>query len=123
MRTQNIRLLGLTLIWAHNLFVLWAFGFPTVGGLMLGQAQICFYFLTPFTLPHIITHLLSLSIHSIFLIFFPELPTPFLHSLFLFIGKDGWRSYDYFSFLVRMVIQFHHLKVDVWLGRWEWHWN
>ena len=39
MRTQNIRLLGLTLIWAHNLFVLWAFGFPTVGGLILGRPK------------------------------------------------------------------------------------
>ena len=87
------------------------------------QAQICFYFLTHFILPHSITYLLSLSVHSIFLVFFPELSTLFLHSLFLFIGKDEWRSYDYFSFLVRMTVQFHHLKVDVSLGRWEWHWN
>ena len=43
------------------------------------QAQICFYFLTPFTLPHWITLLFSLSIHSIFLVLFPEFP----HLLFI----------------------------------------
>ena len=34
-RTQNIWLLGLTFTCAHNLFVLWAFEFPTMGGSML----------------------------------------------------------------------------------------
>ena len=38
-RTQNIWLLGLASTWAHNLFVLWAFGFPTVGGSMLGRPK------------------------------------------------------------------------------------
>ena len=36
MHTQNIWLLGITSTWAHNLFVLWAFRFPTVGGSILG---------------------------------------------------------------------------------------
>ena len=39
MRTQNIWLLGLTSIWAHNLFVSWAFEFPNVGGSMLGRPR------------------------------------------------------------------------------------
>ena len=34
--TQNTRPLGSSPIWAHNLFVSWAFGFPTMGGSMLG---------------------------------------------------------------------------------------
>ena len=38
-RTQNIRLLGLTSTWAHNLFVWWAFVFPTMGGPMLGKPK------------------------------------------------------------------------------------
>ena len=32
----KIWLLGLTSIWAHNLFVFVGFGFPTIGGLILG---------------------------------------------------------------------------------------
>ena len=40
--TQNIWLLGLTSTWAHNLFVLWAFGFPTVGGPMIGKPKYAF---------------------------------------------------------------------------------
>ena len=38
-RAQNIWLLGLTSTWAHNLFVLWAFGFPTVGDPLLGRPK------------------------------------------------------------------------------------
>ena len=38
-RTQNIWLLVLTFTWAHNLFVLWAFGFPTVSGPMLSRPK------------------------------------------------------------------------------------
>ena len=37
--TQNIWILSLTSIWAHNLFVLWVFGFPTMGGPMLGRPK------------------------------------------------------------------------------------
>ena len=37
--TQNMRLLGLTSTWAHNLFVWWAFVFPTMGGLMLSRPK------------------------------------------------------------------------------------
>ena len=33
----KIWLLGLTSIWAHNLFVFVGFGFPTIGGLILGD--------------------------------------------------------------------------------------
>ena len=36
---QNMWLLGLTSTWAHNLFVLWAFRFPTVGGPMLSRPK------------------------------------------------------------------------------------
>ena len=39
MGTQNIRLFGLNPIWAHNLFVLWAFGFLTVGDPMLDRPK------------------------------------------------------------------------------------
>ena len=39
MCTQTIKPLGLTPIWAHNLFVLWAFGFPTVSGPMLDRPK------------------------------------------------------------------------------------
>ena len=35
------------------------------------QTQIYFYFLVPFSLPNRITHLLSLSVYSIFLALFP----------------------------------------------------
>ena len=38
-RTQNIWLLGLTSIWAHNLFVLWAFEFSIVGGPMFDRPK------------------------------------------------------------------------------------
>ena len=58
-RTQNIWLLGLTSIWAHNLFVLWAFGFPTVGGSMLGRPE--YAFISP-SIPHKVTPLLSLNV-------------------------------------------------------------
>ena len=37
--TQNIWLLGLTSTQAHNRLVLWAFGFPSVGGPMLGKPK------------------------------------------------------------------------------------
>ena len=37
---------------------------------------------------------------------------PIPHSLLLFIGQDKWRCYNYSPLLVRMGIQFHHLKVD-----------
>ena len=33
----KVWLLGLTSTWAQNLFVLWTFGFPTVGGSILGS--------------------------------------------------------------------------------------
>ena len=75
MGTQNIRLFGLNPIWAHNLFVLWAFGFPTVGGPMLGRPKYT-SISSPFTLPHRITLLLSLSVHSIFLVLFPAFANP-----------------------------------------------
>ena len=39
MCTQTIKLLGLAPIWAHNLFVLWAFGFLTVSGPMLDRPK------------------------------------------------------------------------------------
>ena len=39
MHTQNIWLLGLTSTWAHNRLVLWAFGFPSVRGPMLGKPK------------------------------------------------------------------------------------
>ena len=38
-RTQDIWLLGLISTWAHNLFVLLAFGFPTEGGPMLDRPK------------------------------------------------------------------------------------
>ena len=50
------------------------------------QTQIYFYFLAPFSLPNRIAPLLSLSVYSLFLVPFLEFPTPFPHSLFLFIG-------------------------------------
>ena len=37
------------------------------------QAQIHFYFLTPFSIPNIITSLLSLSVYPLFLVLFLEL--------------------------------------------------
>ena len=39
LHAQNIWLLGLTSTWAHNLFVLWASGFPTVGDPLLGRPK------------------------------------------------------------------------------------
>ena len=59
---QNIWLLGLTSIWVHNLFVLWAFGFPTVGGFMLGRPE---YALISSSIPHRVTPLLSLNVSSL----------------------------------------------------------
>ena len=39
MRAQFVWSMGLTSMWAHNLFVLWAFVFPTVGGPMLSRPK------------------------------------------------------------------------------------
>ena len=52
----NVRLLGLTFAQAHNLFVLWAFEFSTVGGPILGCLSMLLL-LKPFSLPH--NHFLS----------------------------------------------------------------
>ena len=52
------------------------------------QAQIYLCFLTPSSIPNRITHLLSLSVYSLFLVLFLELPTPFPQSHLLFITQD-----------------------------------
>ena len=62
MRTQNVWQLGLTSIWAHNLFVLWAFEFPIAGGSMLGRLE---YTLISPSIPHRVTLLLYLNVSSL----------------------------------------------------------
>ena len=77
------------------------------------QTQIQFYFLKPFSLPHRIVPLLSLSICSLLSVFFAEMPTPIPYLLLIFIGQDKWRCYDYSRSLVDMGVQFHRFKVGV----------
>ena len=123
MGTQNIRLFGLNPIWAHNLFVLWAFGFPTVGGPMLGRPKYT-SISSPFTLPHRITLLLSLSVHSIFLVVFPAFPNPFpsLPISYLQLNISGWAMIT----LGHQWAWGSNSFVSKWVLRWEqekWHWN
>ena len=75
MHTQNIWLLGITSTWAHNLFVLWAFGFPTVGGSILGKPK---YTSISSRLSLFLTEslLCSFWVFTLFLVLFLELTTP-----------------------------------------------
>ena len=77
MCTQFVWLMGLTSTWAHNLFVLWAFVFLIVGGPMLGRPK---YDSISLSLSPSLTELLLcslLSVCTLLLILFPELPTLF----------------------------------------------
>ena len=88
--------MGLTSTWAHNLFVLWAFGFPTVGGSMLDRPKYT-HISSNFSLSLTESLFCSLWVfYSFSLVFFPELPSSFFSSLFLIysVGLVGmpWLS-------------------------------
>ena len=91
MHTQNIWLLGLTSTWAHNRLVLWAFGFPSVGGPMLGKPK---YTSISSRLSFFLTEslLYSLSLSKCLLSFpsaLPRIANPF-SSLSSPIYRLGW---------------------------------
>ena len=91
MRTQNMAI-GLNLYLGSQFICFVSFWVSYCGWSYARQTQIYFYFLVPFFLPDRITPLLSLSlslslsVYSLFLVLFPELPTPFPYFLLLFIG-------------------------------------
>ena len=102
--------------WAHNLFVLWALGF------LLQVALHSEYTLISSNPSLFLTNSLPFSLRVVALFSQCSLQNyqpPIPHSLLLFIGQDKQRCYDYSPLLVRMGVQFHHLKVDALSGKVE----
>ena len=109
---------GPPLVWAHNLFVKWVFGFPTLGGSTYRNPRRQLLYLNSQTLNAIALLLLS-NLPSPFLFFEPLL----LPQLLLFIAQNQWKS----------MITLNHQQVrgsnsiaSKWVFRWgwkQWHWN
>ena len=100
MRTQNIWLLGLTSIWAHNLFVLWAFEFSIVGAPMFGRPK---YTYISLHLSLFLIESLFCSLSKCLLSFpsaLPRISNPF-SSFSLPIYRLGWVKELWLLFLLR----------------------
>ena len=118
MRTQNMAI-RLSLYLGSQSICIMGFGFPTMGGPMLRDLSTLLFPQTLlFTSQSCYLSLFRVvALSSQFSLQGYQPPIP--HSFLLFIGWDKWRCYDYSFLLVRMGVQFHHLKMDALSGKVE----
>ena len=116
MHTQNMAI-RLNLYLSSQSICIVGFGFPTMGGPMLGDPSTLLFPQTLlFTSQSCYLSLFRVvALSSQFSLQSYQPPIP--HSLLLFIGWD--KCYDYSFLLVQMGVQFHHLKVDALLRKVE----